>query len=94
MAKQVTEGEKLPEIVALCGSTRFKDKYFLEVMTRLTLEGKVVIPPEVFGRAYKRGIDFSDSIFVINPDGYIGERTRKEIEYAQSKGKNIYYLEQ
>jgi len=27
-------------------------------------------------------IDMSDSIFVINPGGYIGESTKSEIKYA------------
>jgi len=35
----------------------------------------------------------SDEIFVINVDGYIGEHTAEEIEYAKSKGKKIGYLE-
>lgn len=38
-------------------------------------------------------IDMSNSIYVINQGGYIGDSTKKEIEYAQKKGKNIYYLE-
>lgn len=40
-----------------------------------------------------RKIDRSDSIYVINLNGYIGSSTRKEIEYARSKGKQIGYLE-
>ena len=45
-----------------------------------------------------RKIDMADEIFVVNPpvyahpDGYIGERTRAEIEYAKSLGKPINYL--
>lgn len=38
-------------------------------------------------------IDMSDLVFIINPCGYIGEDTRKEIEYAKSIGKKIEYLE-
>jgi len=40
-----------------------------------------------------RKIDMSDEVFVINKDGYIGESTRNEIEYAKNKGKKINYLE-
>ena len=35
----------------------------------------------------------ADSIYVINVDGYIGESTRSEIEYALRNGKIVYYLE-
>jgi hypothetical protein len=30
---------------------------------------------------------------VINKDGYIGNSTRSEIEYAKAAGKEIYYME-
>jgi hypothetical protein len=40
-----------------------------------------------------RKIDISDEVFVINKDGYIGESTRNEIEYAKKLGKKINYLE-
>lgn len=40
-----------------------------------------------------RKIDISDRVYVINVDGYIGESTRNEIEYAESIGKPIDYLE-
>jgi len=40
-----------------------------------------------------RKIDLADSVFVLNVGGYIGDSTRKEIEYAVSKDKPIRYLE-
>lgn len=43
---------------------------------------------------HKRRIDMSDEIFVINKNGYIGESTKSEIEYAMKTGKNVNYLEQ
>ena len=43
---------------------------------------------------HKRKIDISDEIFVINVGGYIGESTRKEIQYAKNKGKEIIYMEE
>ena len=36
-----------------------------------------------------RKIDISDEIFVVNRDDYIGESTKKEIEYAANHGKKI-----
>ena len=43
---------------------------------------------------HKRKIDMADEIYVINVGGYIGSSTRSEIEYAQSHGKGIRYLEE
>ena len=47
-----------------------------------------------FDELHKRKIDISDSIYVINVNGYIGESTRAEIEYAKSLNKPITYLEE
>jgi ferredoxin-NADP reductase len=41
-----------------------------------------------------RKIDCSDAIYVLNVGGYIGESTRREIEYAKKLGKKISYLEE
>jgi hypothetical protein len=43
---------------------------------------------------HKRKIDLSDAIFVINKNGYIGNSTMSEIEYAKSKNKWVLYLEE
>lgn len=40
-----------------------------------------------------RKIDMADEVFVINVGGYIGKSTFKEIQYANSQGKPITYLE-
>ncbi len=95
------------EVVTLCGSIRFKDD-FIKVQKALTLEGKIVISVGLFEHSgdaitdeqkimladmHKRKIDMSDTIFVINKDGYIGESTISEIEYAESTGKMVTYLE-
>lgn len=40
---------------------------------------------------HKRKIDMSDAIYVVNPEGYIGESTRSEINYALTHGKEVYY---
>ena len=36
-------------------------------------------------------IDLSDEVLVLNVGGYIGESTRKEIEYAERTGKPVHY---
>ncbi len=95
------------EVVTLCGSTSFKND-FVNVQKELTLKGCIVISVGFFGHSWdaitegqklmlddmhKRKIDMADTVFVINRDGYIGESTESEIEYAESLGKNIAYLE-
>lgn len=40
-----------------------------------------------------RKIDLADEVLVLNSGGYIGESTRREIEYATETGKPITYLE-
>lgn len=37
-------------------------------------------------------IAMSDAIFVINPGGYVGASTRREIAYARELGKTIEWL--
>ena len=37
-------------------------------------------------------IDMADEIFVVNPSGYVGESTSREIAYARSQGKPVRSL--
>ena len=39
-----------------------------------------------------RKIDLADAMFVVDPGGYIGESTTREIGYARSTGKPIFRL--
>ena len=71
------------KVITLCGSTRFKEE-FLEAQKRLTLEGNIVISVGLFGHS---GDD------VVWTGGYIGDSTRREIAYANYRGKSITYLE-
>lgn len=48
---------------------------------------------EALDELHKRKIDLSDEVFVINLNGYIGESTRSEINYALSTNKPVRYLE-
>ena len=41
---------------------------------------------------HKEKIDMSDSVLVINVNGYVGENTLSEINYAKEKGKPVSYL--
>ena len=94
-------------VITLCGSTKFKQE-FLNVNKWLTLTGNVVITVGLFGQVdhepilpeekvlldeiHKSKIDLANEIFVVNVGGYIGNSTKSEIEYADSKGKKIRFL--
>ena len=57
-------------------------------------EGTLTKTKEMLDDMHKRKIDMADEIFVINVDGYIGESTRSEINYAMEKGMPVRYLEE
>ena len=94
-------------IITLCGSTRFK-KEIMDTARALTLEGHIVLAPFVFHHAedeemstetkirldnlHKEKINMSDAIFVVNVNGYIGESTYGEIDWANRMKKQIYFL--
>jgi len=46
-----------------------------------------------FDILHRRKILLADEILVINVDGYIGDSTRLEIEFAEAKGKFVRYWE-
>jgi hypothetical protein len=39
-----------------------------------------------------RRIDLADEVRIVNPGGYIGEATRREIAYANALGKPVTYF--
>lgn len=95
------------KVITLCGSIKFKDK-FLETQEKLTLDENIVFTPnflsnitvnlpietkKMLDEMHRQKIDMSDEILVINVDGYIGESTKSEIEYAKEKNKIVKYLE-
>jgi len=43
---------------------------------------------------HKRKIDLADEVYVLNVDGYVGESTRSEIDYAIAAGKPVSYMEE
>jgi hypothetical protein len=98
-----------PRITTLCGSTWFKDAYS-QANKKLTLLGEIVLSCGFFAHAdneqitlgqkmlldqlHLMKIEMSDGILVLNVNGYIGESTRREINYARERGKQIRYLEE
>lgn len=97
-----------PHVITLCGSTRFKAEYETAAR-KLTLQGYIIISVGSLGHhenldmgsktkinldiLHLRKIDIADGVFVVNPGGYIGDSTRREIAYATRKGRPIAYLE-
>lgn len=93
------------KVLTLCGSIRFMKK-ILQVHEELELRGYVVIgivqhvrqepytleEEELLDAIHKKKIDMADGIYVVNVDGYIGNSTRSEIEYAKELGKEVLYL--
>ena len=57
-------------------------------------DGTFTKTKEMLDDMHKRKIDMSDEIFVINVNGYIGESTKSEIEYAIKNNKKVNYLEE
>ena len=97
------------KVITLCGSTRFKEEFLeaqkrLTLEGNIVISvglfghsGDDVVWTEgvkdMLDRQHLAKIDLADEIYVINVDGYIGDSTRREIAYAEFKGKSITYLE-
>lgn len=97
------------KVITLCGSTRFKDEFLeaqkrltLEgnVVVSVGLFGHsgdnevwTEGVKDMLDRQHLAKIDLADEIFVINVGGYIGDSTRREIAYAEFKGKTIKYMD-
>jgi hypothetical protein len=93
--------------ITLCGSTRFKEQ-FQTAEANLSLNGFTVYSCALWGHSgnplteedklvldavHMVKIANSDAIFVINPGGYVGESTRREIFFARGMGKKVYFLQ-
>jgi hypothetical protein len=43
---------------------------------------------------HMRKIDLADEVLILNVGGYIGESTRRELNYALAQGKTVRFLEE
>lgn len=92
--------------ITLCGSTRFREAFELW-NKRLTLAGHIAYSVSGFGHSgdsfsaeekehldliHLRKIMESDAIVVIDPGGYIGDSTRREIAWATLIERRIYFV--
>lgn len=98
-----------PITVVHCGSTTRAREAFAEWQLKDTLAGKKVftigahkndsdlgITPEQaieLDILHLSKIDDADEVLILNVGGYVGESTRRELEYAQRLGKQIRWLE-
>lgn len=96
------------KVIAICGSLKFKEE-MIKIAIQLELAGNVALIPifptnnemnyteeekTMLGKMHKEKIKIADAIFVVNINGYIGESTKREIEYAKAQNKEILYLEE
>ena len=95
-------------VITLCGSTRFRAEYERvqkeltlqgNIVISVGLFGHSgddeVWKDGVKDMLYEMHlakIDMADEIFVINPGGYVGQSTSREIAYARSRGKTVKSL--
>ena len=96
-----------PKIVCLCGSGRFKEA-FEKAEFEETLSGKIVLTigcntkddfdllyyKPMLDELHLRKIDLADEVLILNVGNYIGESTKKELEYAKKHNKKIRFLEE
>ena len=101
--------QKKYKVITLCGSTRFKEQFLetqkqLTLAGNIVISvgifghsdyGSDLSPDikEMLDDMHKRKIDMADEIFVINVNGYIGDSTALEMQYATQTGKIIRFLE-
>jgi hypothetical protein len=93
-----------PEIVCICGSARFVNE-MRAANRELTFAGVIVVAPgeadgavtdeqkTVLDALHLRKIDLADRVLVVNPGGYIGESTRREIAYARAASKPVSFTD-
>lgn len=95
-------------VITLCGSTRFRTEYERvqkeltlqgNIVISVGLFGHSGDDEvwkdgvkEMLDEMHLAKIDMADEIFVINPGGYVGQSTSREIAYAQSRGKTVKSL--
>lgn len=99
----------LPQIVCLCGSTRFGEAFRAANLSE-TVEGRIVLtvgcdlksddalglPPDTKAKLddlHLHKIDLADRVLILNVGGYIGSSTLRELSYAIYLGKIIDFLD-
>jgi len=94
------------KIITICGSLRFRNE-MMEIAEKMELRGNCMIAPiystnpnkdaftdeeaDMLDKMHREKIKLSDAILVVNVDNYIGNGTKKEIEYAKALNKEVIY---
>lgn len=94
------------KIITVCGSYRFK-KEMIEITEMMALQGNCMLTPIELSRPnkedyseqealmidemHKEKIKLADAILVVDVDGYTGNSTKNEIEFAKALNKEIIY---
>lgn len=95
------------KVITICGSMRFINEMQKIAMEMELKENCVLVPiysptrtkkddfteeeALILDKMHRERIKISDAILVVNVDGYIGNSTKREIEFAKSLGKEILY---
>lgn len=93
------------KIICLCGSTKFKKEFEL-INFRETMKGNIVLSVGVFkhhdkvvlsekeidmlNELHENKIVMSDYVYIISPNGYIGDGTKRKIEFAIKRRISIH----
>lgn len=94
------------KVITVCGSYKFK-KEMNEITEKMALNGNCMLTPIeltkpnkeaytkeealMIDKMHKEKIKLSDAILVVNVNGYIGNSTKSEIEFAKSLNKEVLY---
>lgn len=90
-AKFEKEFHKINEILTLRNYVVLSLGIFSKTLPKEKQEIILKRYKERLGNIHKKKIDMADILFVMNVGGYIGDSTREEIEYAKTRGKEIWY---
>lgn len=94
------------KVITVCGSYKFR-KEMMEITEKMALKGNCMLTPIdltkhdknaytedeilILRKMHRAKIKMSDAILVVNVNGYIGDSTKSEIEYARLLDKEILY---
>lgn len=105
--EKIADANKHYPVVVLCGSSRFKAEFeqvkkYLVLKENIVMDlafyghsgDAEALNEETFNLLFDmhlQKIRMADIVYAVNPGGYIGDSTKKELEYARSIGKKIQY---
>lgn len=99
-------GEDPAAVTCLIGSPKFRNE-FQSAARAFSLDGEIVLTPNVYSdtdginardqetlhQAALQRIQMADKVFVVNPNNRMTENVYREVEFAESLGRRVTYLE-